>query len=241
MKLTIIIPLFNEKNSIIKLLNLIENQIKINKQIIIVNDCSTDNSSELINSYLFFSEYLILSHKSNLGKGACIKTAKKYVTGDIVIIQDADLEYNPKDYYQLIKPIIDGKANVVYGSRVLGKKRYQNNNFISLIRIFANHFLTIISNLINNQNLTDAHTCYKVCTKIVFEKINLIENDFAFCPEFTSKISSLNEKILEVPISYSGRTYEQGKKIKSIDGVKAIIALLKYGFFLKNKFIFFGK
>ena len=144
------------------------------------------------------------------------------------------MEYNPKDYYQLIKPIIDGKANVVYGSRVLGKKRYQNNNFISLIRIFANHFLTIISNLINNQNLTDAHTCYKVCTKIIFEKINLIENDFAFCPEFTSKISSLNEKILEVPISYSGRTYEQGKKIKSIDGVKAITALFKYGFFLKK-------
>jgi glycosyltransferase involved in cell wall biosynthesis len=234
-KLTIIIPLFNEKNSIIKLLNLIENEIKINKQIIIVNDCSKDSSLELINNYQFLSDHLILNHKSNLGKGACIKTAKKYVKGDIVIIQDADLEYNPKDYHQLTKPIIDGEVNVVYGSRVLGKKRYQNNNFISLIRIFINHFLTIISNLINNQNLTDAHTCYKVCTKIVFEKIDLVENDFAFCPEFTSKISSLKEKILEVPISYSGRTYEQGKKIKSIDGVKAIIALLKYGFFFKKK------
>ena len=178
---------------------------------------------------------VILNHKNNLGKGACIKTAKKYVNGDIVIIQDADLEYNPKDYHQLIKPIIDGEVNVVYGSRVLGKKRYQNNNFISLIRIFANHFLTIISNLVNNQNLTDAHTCYKVCTKIVFKKIDLVENGFTFCPEFTSKISRLKEKILEVPISYSGRTYEEGKKIKSIDGVKAIIALLKYGFFLKKK------
>jgi dolichol-phosphate mannosyltransferase len=233
-KLTIIIPLFNEKNSIINLLNLIESQIKINKQIIIVNDCSNDTSLELINNYCFLSEHLILNHESNLGKGACIKTAKKYITGDIIIIQDADLEYNPNDYYQLIKPIIDGSVNVVYGSRVLGKKRYQNKNFISLIRIIANHLLTIVSNLINNQNLTDAHTGYKVCTKIIFKKLDLIENDFAFCPEFTSKISSLNERILEVPISYNGRTYEQGKKIKSIDGLKAIIALLKYGLFKKK-------
>ena len=190
MKLSIIIPVYNEKKTILKVLDLIEKQVELEKQIIVVNDCSTDNSFELVNQYNFSSDYLLLNHSQNLGKGACIKTAKQYIKGEIIIIQDT-----------------------------------------SLIRIFVNHMLTILSNLLNNQNLTDAHTCYKVCTKSVFDKIELIENDFAFCPEFTSKVSNLNEKIYEIPIQYLGRTYEEGKKISSIDGIKAISALIKYALF----------
>ena len=228
MKLSIIIPVFNENKTIVQLLSLIEKQIYINKQIIIVDDFSSDNSLELMEKFKFKSDHTILKHDRNLGKGSCIKTAKKIVNGDIILIQDADLEYNPNDYIKLIDPILKQKTNVVYGSRVLGKKRYSNKNFTSILRIFANHILTIISNLLNNQNLTDAHTCYKVCKKDIFDKISLNENDFAFCPEFTCKIARLNEKILEVPIDYHGRTYREGKKIKFSDGLKALYALIKY-------------
>ena len=235
MKLSIIIPLFNEKHTIVKLLSLIEEQTQIDKQIIIVNDCSEDSSLDLVNNFKFLSEYLILSHDKNLGKGACIKTAQKHIKGDIVLIQDADLEYRPSDYHKLIEPIVNNKTNVVYGSRVLLRSRYGNNNFTSFIRIFINHILTIMSNVLNNQKLTDAHTCYKVCKKSIFEKINLAENGFAFCPEFTSKISNLGEEIIEVPIDYFGRSYAEGKKIKSIDGIKAVTALIKYGLLKRNK------
>ena len=233
MKLSIIIPIFNEKNTILNLLDLIENQIDIEKQIIIVDDYSNDDSLKKIKSYNFKSEYIILEHKTNKGKGACIKTAKNYIRGEIVIIQDADLEYNPSDYQYLISPILNRKSNVVYGSRVMGKKRYNNKNFTSIIRIFFNHILTILSNLINKQNLTDAHTCYKLFKSDLFKKISLVEDDFAFCPEITSKISRLDEKIIEVPIQYNGRSYKEGKKIKFIDGFKAITALINYGFFNK--------
>ena len=230
MKLSIIIPLFNEKDTILQLLNLIEEQKTIKKQIIIINDCSSDNSLELINTYNFQSEHLIINHSKNLGKGACIKTAKKFINGDIVLIQDADLEYNPNDYNKLIEPITCGNVNVVYGSRVLGKNRYKNYHFTSLIRIFFNHALTTLSNLLNDQNLTDAHTCYKVFSKNIFNKVVLIENDFSFCPEITTKISKINEKIQEVPIEYRGRKYDEGKKIKTMDGFKAIYVLIKYNF-----------
>ncbi len=173
----------------------------------------------------------LISSKKNYGKGASIKKAKKYVTGKIIIIQDADLEYNPNDYYKLIKPIKKKKTNVVYGSRVLGKNRYNSKEFISLHRVFFNHLLTILSNLINNQNLTDAHTCYKVFEKNLFMRIKLNENRFAFCPEITTKISNLKENILEIPISYKGRSYKEGKKISFIDGIDAIFALIKYKIF----------
>ena len=231
MKLTIIIPLFNENKTILELLERIEEQSYVEKQIIIVNDASTDNSLKLINSFNFFSENLILSHEINSGKGACIKTAKNHIKGDIVIIQDADLEYNPSDYQKLIEPIVNQNFNVVYGSRVLGKNRYLNKNFTSIIRIIANHFLTFVSNVINNQKLTDAHTCYKVCRTDVFKKVNLKENDFSFCPELTTKLSNLKERILEIPINYNGRTYLEGKKIKSKDGIKALYTIFRYAFF----------
>ena len=230
MKLSIIIPLFNEKNTIVKLLDRIQKQNYIEKQIIIINDSSEDNSLELIKSYNFLSENLILNHDKNLGKGACIKTAKKHVNGDIVIIQDADLEYDPQDYKKLVQPIEANLSKIVYGSRVLGKKRYHNaKNFISGTRIFFNHLLTQISNFINKQQLTDAHTCYKVFSKEIFLKLDLKENGFSFCPEVNSKIARLNLEIKEIEINYNGRTYSEGKKISFMDGFYAIITLLKYG------------
>jgi len=229
MKLSIIIPCYNEFNTIEKLINEV-NKIKIEKQIIIVDDFSDDGSRKIIKKIKKKYDKVIY-HKKNLGKGAAINSAKKFIKGQIILIQDADLEYSPKDYKKLIEPIIKGKANVVYGSRVLKKSRYIKSNFSSVFRVFANHVLTIISNIINNQNLTDAHTCYKVLKSDLFKKIKLKEKGFSFCPELTTKISLAREKIIEVQIRYNGRTYEEGKKINAYDGFHAIKTLIKYRFF----------
>lgn len=229
--LSIIIPCFNEEKTIKLILKKILKLTNINKQIIVVNDASTDKSLNLIKKFGSKID-TVINHKYNLGKGSCIKSAKKKVKGDIVLIQDADLEYNPKDYKKLINPIIKHRHQVVYGSRVLNKDRFDNlNNFTHSIRIFANYILTLISNIINNQDLTDAHTCYKVFDIKIFKKIKLVEDDFAFCPEVTTKISNMGYKIHEVPINYKGRNYSQGKKIKLKDGFKALFALIKYKFF----------
>jgi len=232
-KLTVIIPCYNEKNTILKILNQVEKIKNIKKQIILIDDKSTDGSRELIKKFKFKSDFKLIFHKNNLGKGACIKSAKKYIYGDIVVIQDADLEYSPTDYHKLIKPIVLKKTNIVYGSRVLKRNRYKAQNFSSIFRVFANHILTLFSNYINNQNLTDAHTCYKTIRSNIYKKIILKENGFSFCPEITTKISNLREDIIEVPIKYSGRTYEEGKKISFLDGFSAIIAIIKYKFFKK--------
>ena len=228
--LTILIPCYNEKNTIIKIISKIKKQ-KIKKQIIIIDDCSTDGTRLILKSKLKTKVNTIIFHKKNYGKGAAINSGKKFIKGDIVLIQDADLEYYPEDYSKLIKPIIRKKAKVVYGSRVLGKNRYFNNNFNSIFRVFANHLLTIFSNVINNQKLTDAHTCYKVFKTEIFKKIDLYENGFSFCPEVTTKVANLNEKIIEVPIRYKGRTYQEGKKISFKDGVSALKTLIKYRYF----------
>ena len=169
--------------------------------------------------------------KKNYGKGYAVRQGLKHSKGEIIIIQDGDLEYNPQDYLKLIKPILSNRTNVVYGSRVLNKnKRKVSKNFSSKIRILANYFLTKLSNLVNQQNLTDAHTCYKVFTKSSYKKISLKENGFNFCPELTTKLSNINEKIIEVPISYNGREYDEGKKIKFYDGIEAILTIFKYKF-----------
>ena len=232
MKISVIIPVFNEERAISKLLKKIFS-LNLDKQIIVVNDGSTDNTLDEINKNKNEID-IIINHSKNLGKGAAIKSASKHLNGEIVIIQDGDLEYDPKDYKSLISPIIKNEALVVYGSRVLGKKRYiDNNEFISLFRTFGNHFLTILSNTFNNQNLTDAHTCYKVFKTEIFKDLDLKENDFSFCPEVTTKLSNKKIKIYEVPISYKGRTAKEGKKIKFIDAIKAFRVILKYKFYKK--------
>jgi glycosyltransferase involved in cell wall biosynthesis len=229
MKLSIIIPVFNEQNTILQILEKINMVDFIQKEIIIVDDCSSDKTINLLKN-LSKQEYKIFYHNINLGKGAAIQTGKKFVTGDIVVIQDADLEYDPEDYKLLVEPIVNGKAKVVYGSRVLGKKRYSLKNFSSIYRIFFNHLLTIFSNIMNNQNLTDAHTCYKTFSKELFNSIDLKENGFSFCPEITTKIANKKIEIKEVPIEYYGRSYKEGKKINIIDGFKALFAIIKYRF-----------
>tara|TARA_B100001029_G_scaffold179822_2_gene191354 strand:+ start:1215 stop:1916 length:702 start_codon:yes stop_codon:yes gene_type:complete len=233
MKLSIIIPCYNEKQTIQKIVSKILN-IKINKEIIIVDDGSIDGTKELIKLKFKNKEIKKIFHKKNLGKGAAIRSGQKLISGEIVIIQDADLEYYPSDYLKLIKPIINKQTKVVYGSRILGKKKYKyNKNFYSYYRVLGNYILTIISNIINHQKLTDAHTCYKVFDSKLFRKIKLEENDFAFCPEITSKISNLNEYIIEIPIKYSGRNYQEGKKIRFVDAIIAFKTLFYYGFLKK--------
>ena len=227
--LTVIIPVYNESKTITKILDKVI-KTKISKQIIVVDDCSTDNSKKKILNFKS-KIYKIIIHKKNLGKGAAIQSAQKFIKGKYTIIQDADLEYNPNDYFKILKKINHKSINAVYGSRVLGKKRYKLKNFTSLSRIFFNHILTLLSNIINNQRLTDAHTCYKLFESKIFKKIKLNENGFAFCPEITTKISNLNVKIFEVPISYKGRSYDEGKKISYKDGIEAVYALFKYKFY----------
>ena len=227
--ITVIIPCYNEIKTISIIIDKVYKQ-KSKKQIIVVDDYSTDGTRKILKKKLRKKIDKIILHNKNYGKGAAINSAKKFIKGNIIIIQDADLEYSPKDFNKLIKPIMDKKYNVVYGSRVLGKNRYFENEFSSIFRVFANHILTIISNILNNQNLTDAHTCYKVFDAKIFKKIKLEEKGFSFCPEVTTKISLLNEKIKEVPISYKGRGYSEGKKINFKDGFIALKTLLKYRF-----------
>ena len=235
MKLTVIIPVYNEEKTVEKLINTI-NSLKFNFtiEIIVIDDCSNDRSREIINS-LGSKVDKVLFHKKNYGKGAAINSAKKFITGEYVIIQDADLEYNPNDYKKMLDFMKNNNLKVVYGSRVLNKNKYENSqNFSHIIRIWGNIFLTMFSNFINKQNLTDAHTCYKMFQRDLFMSLKLSEKGFSFCPEVNTKISNLNIEIKEVSIDYNGRTYDEGKKIKSIDALYAIIAILKYKFFKKK-------
>ena len=228
---SIIIPVFNEINTIEPLLIKVLKNI-IDKQIIVVDDHSSDGTRELLINQFKNKIDKIIFHQKNLGKGAAIKSAQKYIIGKYTIIQDADLEYDPSDYLLLINEAKKNKFQAVYGSRVLNKNMNTNiKNFSHQIRVWGNIFLTFLSNKINNQKLTDAHTCYKLYDSALFKSIHLKENDFSFCPEITTKLSNRNITIKEVPINYKGRTYDDGKKIKSSDGLKAIFVLLKYKFF----------
>ena len=232
MKVSIIIPVYNEKNTIISLFNKVQKLKNIIKQIIIIDDGSNDGSTEIIKNKIPKKNVKFIFHQKNKGKGAAIKSALKYINGDIVIIQDADLEYDPKDYFKLIRPFKNSNIKVVYGSRVLNKQRYSlKKNLITNFRVFANHVLTIFSNIMNKQKLTDAHTCYKVFDSKLFINLNLKENDFAFCPEVTTKISKKKINIFEVPIKYKGRNYDQGKKIGIKDAFRVFLVIFKYKFF----------
>ena len=227
--LSIIIPVYNEVQTIEKILLKIKKIKKIKKQIIIVDDGSTDGTSEKLKDIRSkFKIDKIIFNKKNMGKGHAIKLAQKKISQKFTIIQDADLEYNPEDYHRILKVLKRKKYKVVYGSRILNTNHFTKNNFTSNIRLFANHLLTLISNIINSQNLTDAHTCYKAFDSNVFKKINLCENGFSFCPEVTTKISNLGLDIFEVKISYNGRDYKSGKKISFMDGFDALWTLIKY-------------
>jgi glycosyltransferase involved in cell wall biosynthesis len=212
-----------------EILTRINNINGLKKEIIVVNDCSNDNTVKILESECKNLYTKIINNKKNMGKGYSVKQGIIHASGEIIIIQDADLEYNPDNYLTLLNPIINNEAQVVYGSRVLkGGTRTRPKTIDTKIRMFANNFLTFFSNLLNNQKLTDCHTCYKVFLSSVIKRIPLEENGFAFCPEITAKISKLGIKIKEVPIDYFGRTHKEGKKIVFMDGLKAVYAIIKY-------------
>jgi glycosyltransferase involved in cell wall biosynthesis len=231
-KLSIIIPAYNEGGTIKFILdklnevNLINN---ITKEIIIVNDCSTDDTARVIENYILVNPKLNIkyfNHKINKGKGAALHTGISKATGEFLIIQDADLEYDPHEFNNILKPVLKGFADVVYGSRFIGGKPHRILFFWHTI---GNKFLTTLSNMFNNLNLTDMETCYKLFDTKLIQSLNLKENRFGFEPEVTAKISKIpNIRIYEVGISYFGRTYQEGKKIGWKDGFRAIYSIIKY-------------
>jgi glycosyltransferase involved in cell wall biosynthesis len=235
-KLSIVIPAYNEGKTIHMILDRVADVQLVNnieKEIIIVNDCSKDDTEEAIKRYASNGKLNITyyKHEVNQGKGAAIHTGIKKATGDYVIIQDADLEYDPEEYNVLIKPIIRGGADIVFGSRFMGGNPHRILFFWHSI---GNIFLTRLSNMFTNLNLTDMETCYKMFRRDIIQSIDLKENRFGFEPEVTAKISRLKDvKIFEVGISYYGRTYAEGKKIGWRDGFRAIYCILKYNLFSK--------
>jgi dolichol-phosphate mannosyltransferase len=229
MLLSVIIPVFNEEKYIKKILKKIKKIKNIKKEIIVINDGSKDNTSHILQNQCEGLIDVIINNKTNKGKGFACRLGIKKAKGNIILIQDADLEYNPENYYDLIKPILKKETKIVYGSRVLGKrKRTRPSTFDFKIRYLANIFLTYLSNFMNKQNLTDAHTCYKVFSADIIKDMKLEENGFCFCPEITAKVSKKRESILEVPIDYFGRTHDEGKKIQFFDGFRAIKSIIKY-------------
>ena len=228
-KLTIIIPVYNEIKTIEKLINKIL-KLNIKKQLVVVDDGSSDGTELILKKFKKKIDKLIV-HNKNLGKGAAIKSGQKFAKGKYTGIQDADLEYDPKDLVRIVSEMEKKNYKIMYGSRVLNKSMFKNTkNFTHIIRIWGNIFLTKISNFLNRQNLTDAHTCYKVFDSKIFKKIKLEEKGFSFCPEITTKISLMKINIKEFPINYMGRTYEEGKKITAFDGLDALYVLVKYRF-----------
>jgi glycosyltransferase involved in cell wall biosynthesis len=226
--LGVVIPVYNEE----KTLHLIVNRVLARPEVgelVIVNDCSTDKTWETMQGLAGTDPRIrIFSHEINQGKGAALRTGFEHVKSDIIIIQDADLEYDPDEYPELLMPIITGRADVVYGSRFLGSGMHRVLYYWHSI---GNKFLTMLSNMFTNLNLTDMETCYKVFRREILQKITIEENRFGFEPEITAKIAKMKVSVYEVAISYYGRTYEEGKKIGWKDGVRAIWCILKYNIF----------
>lgn len=227
MRVTVVIPVYNEEQYIERIIERVQ-RVAVEKDLIVVNDCSTDaTGARLEEIKQRYANMAVYHHEVNQGKGAALRTGIARATGDIVIIQDADEEYDPDEYPKLIAPILAGKADVVFGSRFAGG---ESHRVLYYWHSLGNKFLTTLSNMVTNLNLTDMETCYKVFRREAIQRIQIQENRFGFEPEITCKIAKIKGlRIYEVGISYSGRTYEEGKKIGWKDGIRAIYCILKYG------------
>jgi glycosyltransferase involved in cell wall biosynthesis len=228
MKLSVVIPCYNEAKTIRQIVERVSAAPVPDKEIIVVDDCSTDGTPEVLRREVAPLVNRIIYHEVNRGKGAALRTGFAVATGDIVLVQDADLEYDPQEYPRLIKPIVDGQADVVFGSRFMGGDAHRVVYFWHMV---GNKLLTLCSNMLTNLNLTDMETCYKVFRREVLQKITIEEDRFGFEPEITAKVARLHVVIYEVGISYYGRTYEEGKKIGWRDGFRALYAIVKYNVF----------
>ena len=226
MKLSVVIPVYNERNTILEILRRVQ-AVPFEKEIIVVDDCSIDGTRELL-ATLSDPGVQVISHDRNRGKGAALRTGFKKASNDIIIIQDADLEYDPAEYPKLIGPILSNKADVVYGSRFVGSEPHRVFFFWHMV---GNKILTLLSNMLTNLNLTDMETCYKVFRRDVLERIVIEEDRYGFEPEVTAKVAKLRVRLYEVGISYAGRSYSEGKKINWKDGVSALRCIVKYNLF----------
>lgn len=225
MKLSVVIPVYNEVTTIEEIISRVS-ATPLEKEIIIVDDASTDGTQERLKKVSQLPVVRLMYHDVNQGKGAALRTAFSHVAGDVVIIQDADLEYDPREYPKLLEPILDGRADVVYGSRFLGGP----HRVLFFWHYVGNKLLTLISNALTNLNLTDMETCYKAFRREVLDRVTIKSNRFGFEPEFTAKVAKNGFRIYEVPISYSGRNYAEGKKITWKDGFKAIFTIIWFRF-----------
>ncbi|BAY31820.1 glycosyl transferase family protein [Nostoc carneum NIES-2107] len=225
MRLSVVIPCYNELKTISKVVEAVKASPVKNCEIIIVDDFSIDGTRELLQSDIESQVEKVIYHHKNRGKGAALRTGFAVATGDIVIVQDADLEYDPQEYLLMIQPILDDKADVVFGSRFQGGRPHRVVYYWHMV---GNVFLTTLSNMFTNINLTDMETCYKAFRREVIQSIKIEENRFGFEPEITAKVAKMDCRIYEIGISYYGRTYKEGKKIGWKDGVRAIICILKY-------------
>ena len=228
MLISVLIPCYNEKNTIEEIVLRVNNLKNLDIEIIIIDDCSNDGTREILNDKIKDKVSKVIFNEKNYGKGYSLKKGIDAANGEIILIQDADLEYNPKEYYKLTKPIIDGDADVVYGSRFIGG---DERRILFFWHTVANKVLTLLSNMFTNLNLTDMETCYKVFTKELIKKVDLREKGFGFDPEVTAKIAKLKPKIYEVGISYFGRTYEEGKKIGLKDAFIILKCIIIYNLF----------